>query len=301
MLVWVSEGTANADNLFALTTSNPITVDTTALTFETKTNILHAATHIRGAADEIDGDLLDVDYTAVNYTATITAPATHAEHLTAHLSGIDLELVDVVQDEGSAACAILTQSGQPNVNDLLVVGADTYEFDGALGNINVAIGGSAAATLAALLTAAQTDPLVTEPLFWDSPSATTLRLRAADAVQGNIIGSSPSIVLDASGVTAANYDFNCGNVNMNTLAGKAAGKKASCSTVLVITTAMITATTARISFPFTPTSFQVTCTDATGAGLFPTTDTFAIDGDDIVITLGVDLANTDVVHIVAYE
>lgn len=52
----------------------------------------HAATHIRGASDEIDGDLIDIDYVPSNYTRTVTAPATHVEHLTAHLAGVDLGL-----------------------------------------------------------------------------------------------------------------------------------------------------------------------------------------------------------------
>lgn len=50
---------------------------------------LHAPTHIRGGGDPIDGDLLDVDYIPTNYTRAATSPATHIEHLAAHLIGIN--------------------------------------------------------------------------------------------------------------------------------------------------------------------------------------------------------------------
>lgn len=52
----------------------------------------HASTHIRGASDEIDGDLIDVDFSPSNYTRTTGTPGSNAEHLAAHLRGIDTEL-----------------------------------------------------------------------------------------------------------------------------------------------------------------------------------------------------------------
>jgi hypothetical protein len=297
----IDEGTANADTGWLLTTNNPITLDTTALVFTQTNPNTHAASHITGAADEIDGDQVDIDMTPSNYTPVTTpAEVTSVDHLSGHLAGIDNELADVVQAEGSSAVAVMIQAGQPTTLDTITVGADVYEVDGVGANINFALGGSAAATLAALLAAAVANG--TENLFWDSPTATTLRLRAADAPQGNIIGSDPSIVLDASSMT--NYSFDCGDVNMNTLAGDAAAKKATAITSLTITTAMITAGEVRVSFPFTPTTFQVTAVNATGTLENAITDTFAITGDDILITLngaGGDLANTDVVHIFASE
>lgn len=53
----------------------------------------HKARHIRGGADELDGDQLDIDYAPTNYTPS-TAPAqvSDNEHLTAHLAGIDTKL-----------------------------------------------------------------------------------------------------------------------------------------------------------------------------------------------------------------
>jgi hypothetical protein len=50
----------------------------------------HAARHITGAADEVDGDKLDIDWNPSHYTPT-TAPseADSVDNLTAHLAGID--------------------------------------------------------------------------------------------------------------------------------------------------------------------------------------------------------------------
>lgn len=54
----------------------------------------HAPNHISGGSDEIDGDQLDIDFTPACYTPDTTpAEATNADHLTAHLAGIDNALV----------------------------------------------------------------------------------------------------------------------------------------------------------------------------------------------------------------
>ena len=54
---------------------------------------LHAATHVSGGSDEIDGDVLDIDWVPTNYTR-LTSPTevTAVVELTAHLAGIDAEL-----------------------------------------------------------------------------------------------------------------------------------------------------------------------------------------------------------------
>ena len=50
----------------------------------------HAARHITGGLDQIDGDKLDVDWNPSNYTpATTPAEADSVDNLTAHLFGID--------------------------------------------------------------------------------------------------------------------------------------------------------------------------------------------------------------------
>lgn len=56
----------------------------------------HASRHISGAADEVDGDHLDIDFTPTNYTPDTTIPeATTTAHLAAHLAGIDNALTSV--------------------------------------------------------------------------------------------------------------------------------------------------------------------------------------------------------------
>ena len=57
----------------------------------------HAADHILGGADEIDGDKIDIDFTPSNYTPDVSpAEVTNVDELTAHLKGIDKELVSFV-------------------------------------------------------------------------------------------------------------------------------------------------------------------------------------------------------------
>ncbi len=54
----------------------------------------HKARHIRGGADEMDGDVLDIDYVPANYTRDVSAPqVTNVEELTAHLKGLDVALL----------------------------------------------------------------------------------------------------------------------------------------------------------------------------------------------------------------
>lgn len=50
----------------------------------------HASRHIRGGADQIDGDKIDVDFSPDNYTPqTVGGLTTSTEELTSHLEGVD--------------------------------------------------------------------------------------------------------------------------------------------------------------------------------------------------------------------
>ena len=77
---------------------------------------LHAATHILGGTDEIDGDQIDIDFTPANYTPD-TAPAevTDVDHLSAHLKGIDTALAST----GSHASTHITGGGDEIDGDQL--------------------------------------------------------------------------------------------------------------------------------------------------------------------------------------
>ena len=60
------------------------------LSFGAPAPAAHAPTHVRGGTDEIDGDVIDIDYVPTNYTRDPTPPeVTNVEELTAHLAGID--------------------------------------------------------------------------------------------------------------------------------------------------------------------------------------------------------------------
>jgi len=68
-------------------------IDAELLTFST---ISHAATHIAGGSDEVDGDRVDIDFSPVNYTPDATpSEVTLTNELTAHLAGIDNTLLAV--------------------------------------------------------------------------------------------------------------------------------------------------------------------------------------------------------------
>ena len=58
-----------------------------------QTPLAHAASHIRAGTDEIDGDVLDIDFTPSNYTPDTTpGEVTDVDELSAHLAGIDNQI-----------------------------------------------------------------------------------------------------------------------------------------------------------------------------------------------------------------
>lgn len=55
----------------------------------------HGQRHISGAVDEIDGDMLDVDWSPETYTPRIVGETTSESHLSSHLKGMDLALASM--------------------------------------------------------------------------------------------------------------------------------------------------------------------------------------------------------------
>lgn len=49
----------------------------------------HDGTHVTSGSDEIDGDKLDIDWDATNYTPSTCTEADNVDNLTAHLKGVD--------------------------------------------------------------------------------------------------------------------------------------------------------------------------------------------------------------------
>jgi hypothetical protein len=230
-----------------------------------------------------------------------------------------------MKDGGSVAVAQAIFAGQPSDADTLVIGADTYEFCTDAGDvaddayIGVVIGASAEATLDNLVLAINatyagnahptlfktdsTTPALangTEYLLADKIGTTYCRIRSAVVAGGAVLSADPSIALDASGAT--NVSFDCSDVNMNTLGGKAASTaRNSAVTQITITTAMITSTEIRISFPFTVAGFIMNARDASGLPVPITADTYLIDNGDVLLGLGTDLGDTDVVTVLAWD
>jgi hypothetical protein len=206
---------------------------------------------------------------------------------------------------GSVACAQIIQSGQPNANDLLTVGADVYEANGAGANINVVIGGNAAATMVNLLAAAVAHG--TEDLFWDQMDATHLRIRSADGPQGNVIAANPNIALVVGGAPPAgwtNYVADCGDVNLNTLGGGAAAPRLHEVREITLNAGHIAAAELRVPFPFTVARFDFRARTALGANVLTMTDTAAINHGDVLFALAGgagDLAATDILQVEAWS
>ncbi len=296
----LDRGTTTYGNNDLATIIQAAEVDIDAIETRLTSAEAHEADHIQGGGQEVDGDLLDIDFTPSNYTPTVTAPATDADHLTAHLSGVDVEMVNMGQNLGVASSATLIQAGQPVATETLTVGADTYEADGAGANINFVIAGTAEGTLDNLLAAAAASG--TENLFWEKLNATTLQISAADAPQGNISGLNPSIALDASSLT--NYSWNVGDVNLNTLGGDASGQQEYGVSSIAVTAAMISAGYVRFSYPFTVREWVSNVMTSAGITRLTQNDTFVVSGNDIVVTLNgggaPDIQATDVIRIVAY-
>lgn len=71
----------------------------------------HASTHVRGGSDEINADILDIDYVPANYTRDSAATGvSHVEHLTAHLAGIDTAIGAIAGTSPFATAANVTSN-----------------------------------------------------------------------------------------------------------------------------------------------------------------------------------------------
>jgi hypothetical protein len=88
--LWFDTGTEwKATLTFGTTTGTVCQGDDSRLS-DARAPTAHASGHITGASDEIDGDKLNIDWDATNYTpATVTNFSTDADDLTSHLKGID--------------------------------------------------------------------------------------------------------------------------------------------------------------------------------------------------------------------
>jgi hypothetical protein len=241
------------------------------------------------------------------------------------------DAVEAAYDAGVIPHAELVLSSQPTTGDTIGIGADTYQFRAAAaavtnnGYIAVAIGGSAALTRAALIAAINatyddnehpniTNIATTAPAKANGTervrayqSGTSVVIEPTQKSPGEPEGypSNPSIVL-AEAITAGADVWVEGNVNLNTLGGRAGGLRRQGRASLTVSAAMITATGRHIKFPFTPTMFTVQVRKSDG-GERQTDggDVFAISGDGVLWTAGggaaPDVQASDTIHVHAWE
>ena len=116
----------------------------------------HASGHIQSGADEIDGDLIDIDYAQTNYTPATTGVATDVNHLAAHLEGID----NALGASGAGTIAGMTDSdiATPAGGHLLIYdGADSWDNKVISGAIEITSGGVTSLTANSVDSAAYVD------------------------------------------------------------------------------------------------------------------------------------------------
>lgn len=215
---------------------------------------------------------------------------------------------------GSIPSSRIPFSANPANTDPMAIGATNIQFlttlIAATTYAQVKRGASAALTLANLIAYINNDTTNTNwvesttPPTWtliaDAVTATKLRIRKALVRGGKPVpGTVASTVLSAT-ITAGASAWD--NANLSAY-GVADTDVQQGRAKITITTAMITAGTVAIEFPFTPTSFIVQARSSAGVAL-AYSDVTAISGDAVVVTLGgggaPNLVNTDVLHIIAF-
>ncbi len=82
----------------------------------------HQSRHDRAGADEIDGDVIDIDYTPTNYVPDTTpAEVTDVNELTSHLKGIDTKLSSALPGKKAALESV-------GPNDTVLQNDDDFSF-----------------------------------------------------------------------------------------------------------------------------------------------------------------------------
>jgi len=246
----------------------------------------------------------------------------------------DNEVVRPLCDPGVGGAAELDFAQQATAGNTLTIGADTYEFRAAAGelsdddHIGVFIGTNAAATLAKLVLAINgTGTAVADGVLGNGGSAlkiangtvfilaqaagTSLLIVEADKVGGSIAANGLSAALSETGLHAdAIWNLGAG-VNINTI-GRAGGYRNYSTQTITVTAAMLLSNKeVFLGYPFTPTMFTVSV--RTSAGILrgltadaevDSDDAFAISGNFIKCVFGatgtVDIVAGDLLVIQAW-
>lgn len=251
-------------------------------------------TGIEIAADTLqlkDLGVTDAKLAADVKVGSLAALTTTAQNnIVAAINELDGE---AATDAGSIASARLAMPNQPLANDTIDIGGDTYEFDGVGGNINVVIGGSAAATRGNLITAINTNG--TESVFADEVG-TSVQIQLADAPGGTPTVGTASLVLQEAITDAADV-WNQADIDD---AGGYAGPKSMAFFVVDISNENLATDFAMLT-TFTVDDVLWTAYDATGA-LKATTATLTATGQSVVVDAdagGSPLVATDVIFAIA--
>jgi len=218
--------------------------------------------------------------------------------------------LNVAQEAGTVVVFEIEFADQATTTDTIGVGDDTYEFVTAAGavaadaNIAVEIGAAASDTRDNLIAAVNavdannlhaniTNVATTAPALANGTenyvadeNGTAVRFKSADRPGGSVVAAAPAGLLTEALTPAASV-WSVGDVNVNTLGGRAQASLRSSTGQVTVTAAMITAGFYELAFPFTPTRFVAQVDD--GSGSLRSTDSadvYAIAGDSVLVTLG---------------
>lgn len=198
--------------------------------------------------------------------------------------------------QGTIPSARLVMSAQPSNNDTIGIGGTTFKFVNALGaavaQVQVLIGGNAAATLASLVKAINGTTAAAEWVEATTPFAvavvadavsTSLRIRMATARGGTAKAGVSSSVALAEAITAAADIWSNSNLNET---GKAPTDVNEACGQFAITAQMVTnlANGVPIELPFTPTVVQWAVYTSAGVGKWTVSDAVTISGNALILT-----------------
>lgn len=221
----------------------------------------------------------------------------------------------LAMSRGVVPSARLVFSSQPTAADTITIDGKVFTFVASLGapaaNVQVLIGGSAAATLASFVKAINGTVAPAEWVEATTPFATailadvvgtSLRIRLATARGGAAKAAVSGSIALLESITAAADIWNCANLNVS---GKSEFGAGASAYRLTVTAQMITATGFALELPFTPSAFLWGVTDSTGAPKAGTviTDTMAISGNALIFALAgaTHVVAGDVISVVAFE
>lgn len=293
MLFAVSEGTANADTVFVLSTDATITLNTTALAFVQIPSLVDLASVATGEG----ASLIGIEDSGAIITAT-TVEGALAENRTAidaaevAIAAVEVELNDL--QPGLPMINRLRALGAPGAivaTDTVTIGTDIYEFNaatppagGTAGSIWVYQGANSAESRANLINAINgvvDAPTITrdgtnveEVVASAGITTGDVVIQSADAVGGSVIPSVTAIAC-SEGLTTVTDIWDAAN----TYNGIAQSTKAIAAVTLTLTAAQIAKGDVQVYCSFTPISAVIVNRSR------PQDEAYTISGNAVSLTL----------------